>query len=143
MDQSLGNYTHGKGFDKKMNIQDKDKESMLPKIIAIDFDGTLVRDKFPEIGEIKINIWLAALKAKSQGAKLILWTSRTGNQLDEAVEFCRYNGLEFDAINDNIDEVKALGWNARKVFATLYIDDRIGILDPEVGFTNLMDQLLQ
>ena len=30
----MGNYTYGKGFDKKMKIQDKDKESMLPTIIA-------------------------------------------------------------------------------------------------------------
>lgn len=124
-----------------MKIQDKDKEGMLPKIIAIDFDGTLVKNKFPEIGEINPNVWYAALRAKSEGIKLILWTSRTGQVLDDAVEFCTNHGLKFDAINDNIPEVKALGWNARKVFATLYIDDRSGTVDFDGAFAQLTHEL--
>ena len=129
MDQSLGNYTHGKGFDKKMKIQDKDKEGMLPTIIAIDFDGTLVENRYPDIGEPIIPVWKAAFHAKARGDKLILWTSRTGEYLDNAVQFCKDRGLVFDAVNDNIDEVKALGWDARKVFASMYIDDRMGTVD--------------
>ena len=112
-----------------MNISDKDKESMLPKIVAIDFDGTLVENKYPEIGKIKDNIWTAAIIARRCGTKLILWTSRTGEYLEQAVQFCKDHGLVFDAVNDNIPEVKALGWNARKVFATLYIDDRSGTIN--------------
>ena len=107
-----------------MTIDNKDKERMLPTIIAVDFDGTLVEDKYPAIGEINQKVWQATLDAQKNGVKLILWTSRTEEFLDDAVQFCKQNGLVFDAINDNIDEVKALGWNARKVFATLYVDDR-------------------
>ena len=110
-------------------IQDKDKENMLPIIIAVDFDGTLVENRFPEIGEINNPVWKATLNAKAEGKKIILWTSRTGEVLDQAVKFCRDHGLEFDAVNDNIPEVKALGWDARKVFATMYIDDRMGTVD--------------
>lgn len=124
-----------------MNIQDKDKEGMLPTIIAIDFDGTLVENRFPEIGEINPVVWQAAFKAKSQGVKLILWTSRTGKVLDDAVQFCADHGLTFDAINDNIPEVKALGWDARKVFATLYIDDRSGTVDFDGAFAQLTHDL--
>lgn len=124
-----------------MNIQDKDKEQMLPKIIAIDFDGTLVQDRFPDIGDINTCVWEAAKRAKEDGVKLILWTSRTGAVLDNAVEFCRDNGLVFDAVNDNIEEVKALGWNARKVFATLYIDDRSGTVDFDGSFARLTHDL--
>lgn len=134
MDQGLGNYTYGKGFDKKMSVQDKDKEGMLPTIIAIDFDGTLVKNKFPEIGDINPAVWGAALRARSKGAKLILWTSRTGKVLDDAVQFCEKYGLTFDAVNDNIPEVKALGWDARKVFATMYIDDRMGTVNFDDNF---------
>lgn len=112
-----------------MNISDKDKESMLPTIIALDFDGTLVQNKFPEIGEINPHVWSAAVKAQANGTKLILWTSRTGDVLDRAIKFCADHGLTFDAINDNIPEVKALGWDARKVFATMYIDDRTGTVN--------------
>lgn len=124
-----------------MNIQDKDKEGMLPKIIAIDFDGTLVKNKFPEIGEINPHVWGAALRAKAEGIKIILWTSRTGDVLNEAVQFCADYGLTFDAINDNIPEVKALGWDARKVFATLYVDDRSGTIDFDGSFAQLTHDL--
>lgn len=124
MDQGMGNNSYGKGSDTKMTIDNKDKERMLPTIIAVDFDGTLVENKYPEIGEINQTVWQAVLAAQNSGVKLILWTSRTEEFLDDAVQFCKQNGLVFDAINDNIDEVKALGWNARKVFATMYVDDR-------------------
>lgn len=124
-----------------MSIQEKDKEGMLPKIIAIDFDGTLVKDNFPDIGIINTNVWQAALRAKADGVKLILWTSRTGKSLDDAVKFCYNRGLTFDAINDNIEEVKALGWDARKVFATLYIDDRSGTIDFDGAFAQLTHDL--
>lgn len=109
-------------------IHDKDKESMLPVILAVDFDGTLVTNKFPEIGEIRPEVWNAVLSAQKDGCKIILWTSRTGEMLNQAVQFCHERGLVFNAINDNIPEVKALGWDARKVFATYYIDDRMGVV---------------
>ena len=110
------------------NISDKDKEASLPRIIAVDFDGTLVSNRFPEIGEIDPVMWDEIIKEKIAGTKIILWTSRTDEYLDKAVRFCAEHGLIFDAVNDNIAECKALGWNARKVFANLYIDDRNGRL---------------
>lgn len=110
------------------NVDDKDKEAALPRIIAVDFDGTLVSNAFPAIGMIDQVMWDAILQEKEQGTKIILWTSRTGEYLENAVNFCKEHGLVFDAVNDNINECKALGWNARKVFANLYIDDRDGRL---------------
>lgn len=102
-----------------------DKNLKMPYIVAVDFDGTLVEDKFPEIGEIKQETWDAAILAKNSGFKLILWTSRDGERLKEAVAFCASRGLHFDAINENIDEVKVLYNNdTRKVFANEYWDDR-------------------
>ena len=110
-------------------IKEKDKEGMLPKIVAIDFDGTLVDNEFPEIGKIKPLFHIIKdLKSKDK-IKVILWTCRTEEYLDKAIQFCKQNGLTFDAINDNIDEVKALGWNAKKVFANLYVDDRNAYYD--------------
>ena len=124
-----------------MSIQDKDKEAMLPPIIAVDFDGTLVKNEFPEIGEINWFVWEAVQKAQAEGKKIILWTSRTGAMLDNAVDFCTRHGLKFDAVNDNIDEVKALGWDARKVFATMYIDDRMGTVNFDGDFSLVMHAL--
>lgn len=90
-------------------------------IYAVDFDGTLsVGLNQPNFHLIN---WLND-ERKKKGAKIILWTCRDGKRLQEAVEFCTHYGLEFDAINRNIDEVKDLyGLDGRKIYATLYIDD--------------------
>ena len=97
----------------------------LPYIIAVDFDGTLVTDEFPEIGEINHSIWEKILSAQESGSKIILWTSRDNERLKQAVEFCAERGLHFDAINDNLDECKVLfNNNTRKVYANEYWDDK-------------------
>ena len=98
----------------------------MPYIIAVDFDGTLVQDKYPLIGEINNEIWSALkLRQESEGIKIILWTCRNGQALKDAVEFCSNNGLHFDAINENLDEIKILyGGDTRKIFADEYWDDK-------------------
>lgn len=97
----------------------------MTKIIAIDFDGVLFTDAYPEVGlPIAPNI-NRAKNEKANGAKLILWTCREGKKLEEAVAACRAVGLEFDAVNENVPELKeAFGTDPRKVGATEYWDDR-------------------
>lgn len=131
----MGVHSYGKGFTKTMSMKEvRNAESSLPTILAVDFDGTLVKDKYPLIGEINQPIWDAIIKAQENGGKIILWTSRNGDQLQEAVEFCSNRGLHFDAINENIDEIKILyGGDTRKVFADMYIDDRAAVLDTYFG----------
>lgn len=103
----------------------KEQMNKLPYIIAVDFDGTLVEDKFPEIGEPIEVTWGMVREAIDKGAKIILWTSRDNERLRAAVEFCTERGLHFDAINDNLDEVKVLFNNStRKVYANEYWDDK-------------------
>lgn len=59
------------------------------------------------------------------GVKSILWTSRTGSALQEAIEWCEDHDLHFDAINKNLPEVIELtGTDTRKVYADVYFDDR-------------------
>jgi hydroxymethylpyrimidine pyrophosphatase-like HAD family hydrolase len=95
------------------------------KIIASDFDGALCENKFPQIGEPKLKVIEALKKEKENGAKIILWTCREGSMLLEAVEWCKNLGLEFDAINDNLEStVSWMGYNSRKIYATEYWDDR-------------------
>lgn len=97
----------------------------LPLIVAVDFDGTLCKDSYPYIGEPKYDM-IALVKAyKDAGWKIVLWTCRTDEYLEAAVAWCRGHGLEFDAINTNIEEVKSMfGGDTRKVFADRYIDDK-------------------
>lgn len=107
----------------------KSEMSTLPKIVAVDFDGTLVEDAFPEIGRENPEMFELCKQLKEQGIRLILWTSRANDNemrnLDRAVEFCRSKGLEFDAVNENLKEVREMfGGDTRKVYADLYIDDK-------------------
>lgn len=105
------------------------KKDNLPYTIAVDFDDTLVTDNYPEIGEIIENNWNKVLKAKKSGAKIVLWTCRTGEPLKRAVDFCEKHGLVFDAVNENIEEAKRFYNNdPRKIFANEYWDDKAVIL---------------
>ena len=93
-------------------------------IYAIDFDGTIVSNDYPEIGIFLIEAveFIKALQAR--GDKWILYTMREGEKLDKAVGALRQYGLTPDAVNDNLPELKEVfGDNPRKVFANVYIDD--------------------
>lgn len=95
------------------------------KVLAIDFDGTVVEHKYPEIGK-EMLFAFATLKALQQkGHKLILWTIRTGPLLEEAVEYCKKNGIEFYAVNKNYPEEELDAKTSRKLNADIFIDDRM------------------
>lgn len=91
-------------------------------IIAVDFDKTLsLNVAYPDVGEpnLKLIDWLNNQRVEC-GAKLILWTCREGKPLEDAIEFCKNNGLTFDAVNENLTEI---GFDCRKIVASVYIDD--------------------
>jgi hydroxymethylpyrimidine pyrophosphatase-like HAD family hydrolase len=93
-------------------------------IIAVDFDGTIVQHKYPAIGE-EIPFAIESLKQlQKEGHQLILWTYRTGDLLQEAVEYCQDKGLEFYAVNQSYPEEDFDVSISRKIYADLYIDDR-------------------
>lgn len=93
--------------------------------IAVDFDGTIVEHRYPAIGK-EILFAFDTLKAlQEQRHQLILWTYRSGKELEEAVEYCRKNGIVFYAVNKNYpEEVYEEGAISRKIQADFYIDDR-------------------
>lgn len=95
------------------------------KILAVDFDGTLCEAAWHEIGKpIEKNIEYVKEK-KKEGWKLILWTNRVEDKLEEAIAWCGENDIYFDAINENLPEViEAFGNDTRKIYATIYLDDR-------------------
>jgi hypothetical protein len=93
-------------------------------IIAVDFDGTIVEDAYPGIGEPRIFAFETLKRLQQDGHRLILWTYRCNNKLDDAVEFCRTNGIEFYAVNKSFPEEDFNGDVSRKIMADLFIDDR-------------------
>lgn len=93
-------------------------------VIAVDFDGTIVKHKYPAIGK-EIPYAIKTLKLfQEKGHKVILWTYRSGKELDKAIEFCRKRGLEFYAVNNNYEDEEFDNTYSRKIYADLYIDDR-------------------
>ena len=93
--------------------------------IAVDFDGTIVKHRYPKIGE-EIPFAIETLKMlQKDHPRLILWSVREGQLLDEAVEWCRERGLEFYAVNrDYPEEDKEHKGFSRKLKVDLFIDDR-------------------
>lgn len=95
-------------------------------IIAVDFDGTIVQHRYPEIGT-EVPFATQTLKMLIQeGHRLILWTVREGKLLQDAIDWCSQRGLEFYAINKEFPEEDAEQNKSysRKLKADLWIDDR-------------------
>jgi len=92
--------------------------------IAVDFDGTIVEHEYPAIGKEKLFAFETLRELQKHGALLILWTFRTGKELDEAIEFCSKKGIEFYAVNKNYPEEKFDHTVSRKINADVYIDDK-------------------
>ncbi len=92
--------------------------------IAVDFDGTIVEHMYPEIGKENLFAFRTLKELEKKGARLILWTFRAGKELDEAVEFCRKNGIEFYAVNRSYPEEIFDETISRKIDADIFIDDR-------------------
>jgi hypothetical protein len=94
--------------------------------IAVDFDGTIVEDRYPEIGEERPFATDTLKMLIRDRHKLILWTVREGQTLDEAVDWCRQRGVEFYAINRDYPEETTDNnqYFSRKIKADVWIDDR-------------------
>lgn len=93
-------------------------------ILAIDFDGTIVENKYPSIGKPIIFAFETLIKLQKKGFTLILWTYRSGKRLEEAVQFCKENGVEFYAVNRSYPEEEYTENISRKINADIFIDDR-------------------
>ncbi len=92
-------------------------------IIALDFDGTIVQHKYPEIGS-EIPFATATIrKLIEEKHRIILWTVRRGKLLQDAVDWCNERGIEFYAVNKSYPE-EEIGEGYGKVNADLFIDDR-------------------
>ena len=95
------------------------------RIIAVDFDGCLCTNEWPDIGQPNRQLIRMLKTSRAKGNKVILWTCREGKLLQDAVKWCERQGLRFDALNENLPEMNELyGNNCRKIGADVYIDDK-------------------
>lgn len=121
---SIGNLTEFYNTGISVTLDDTDF-SKLPKIVGIDFDGVLCYSNFPELGKPNYTVYNYIMENYKDWKK-VLWTSRTNGHLKEALNFCEkyFPELKFDAVNDNIDEVKVMtADNTRKLYCDVLIDD--------------------
>lgn len=95
-------------------------------VIAVDFDGTIVENRYPEIGAERPFATETLRMLIAEQHKLILWTVREGKTLQDAVEWCKARGVNFYAVNKDYPEETADNNNhfSRKIKADLFIDDR-------------------
>lgn len=98
----------------------------LNKIIGVDFDGTLAvtRGTYPRIQGPIQEVIDYVKSEQAAGAYLILITMREYDELKDAVAWAKEQGLRFDAVNDNLPQMKDFfGNNPRKIFCNEYLDD--------------------
>ena len=94
-------------------------------VIAVDFDGTVVEDRYPEIGRLMPFAVETLKQLERDGHRLVLWTYRHGRRLKEAVAFMEGHGIRFYAVNMSFPgEEEDLKGYSRKIHADLFIDDR-------------------
>ena len=105
------------------------QEAAPEMIIAVDFDGTCVKDKFPDVGPSMPGAVQTLHALINRGHKIILWTCRENidedkQYLDHAVEWFEENNIELYGVNETPLEDDFRSSGGRKVFAHIYIDDR-------------------
>lgn len=89
-------------------------------IIAIDFDGTCVKHEYPRVGE-DIGAQPVLNGLIQAGHSLILYTMRSGKELDDAVAWFKKNGIKLYAVQE--DPLQKRWTSSPKCHANLYIDD--------------------
>lgn len=90
-------------------------------IVAVDYDHTLDFAGWPHVGKIAEDRVKKLIEYRKKGNQLILWTCRSGKPLQDAVDILKEYGLEFDAVNENVEQYKH--FDSPKVVANLYLDD--------------------
>lgn len=93
----------------------------LPRVIAVDFDGTIVEHKFPDVGDPVPMAIDTLLDLQDLGVQIILWTMRSGEGLSAAINYLEFSGVKLWGINENPEQKS---WSrSPKAYAPLYIDD--------------------
>lgn len=89
--------------------------------ICVDFDGTIVKHTYPQIGGPVPGAieWMKEWNA--HGAKIILWTMRSTDTLKEAIDYLKAHGVELYGVNENPYQ---RSWTiSPKAYAHIYVDD--------------------
>lgn len=93
----------------------------MDKIIAVDFDGTVVTHEYPDVGNDVPYAVEVLKRLDANGVKIILWTMRHGTELQDAVNWYEKKGIPLFGINQNPQQIE---WTqSPKCYAQVYVDD--------------------
>lgn len=104
-----------------MSLKPKKELGVRKIAIAVDFDGTIVEHKFPAIGQPVPNAIEWIKKWSEKGAKIILWTVRSGDYLEHALDYVAQNEIELFGVNKNPEQQHFS--HSPKAYAAIYVDD--------------------
>ena len=88
--------------------------------ICIDFDGTCCTHEYPAMGK-DIGAYSILRELQVAGHNLILFTMRSGKELDEAVNQLALESITLYGINEN--PTQKYWTTSPKAYGDLYIDD--------------------
>jgi len=89
-------------------------------VICVDFDGTCVEHRYPEIG-VEVPYAVTILKQIAREHNVILYTMRSGKELEDAVQWFMKRDIPLYGVNENPTQSR---WTSSpKVYGQLYIDD--------------------
>ncbi|MDC0325219.1 hypothetical protein OAM01_00505 [bacterium] len=89
-------------------------------VVAVDFDGTCVTHEYPNVG-VGIGAEAVLDRIVNEGGELILWTMRSGKELDDAVNWFSGRGIPLFGIQRN--PTQDTWTKSPKAYAEIYIDD--------------------
>jgi hydroxymethylpyrimidine pyrophosphatase-like HAD family hydrolase len=93
----------------------------MDKIIAVDFDGTVVTHEYPDVGNDVPYAVEVLKRLDANGVKIILWTMRHGAELQDAVDWYEKKGIPLFGVNQNPQQIE---WTqSPKCYAQVYVDD--------------------
>lgn len=96
-----------------------------PLVLSIDFDGTIVEEKFPDVGKIIPEAKKYINKLYDDGHHIVINTCRSGRYEGNAEAFLKRRGIKYHYINANMPFlIEQYGQDCRKISADIYIDDR-------------------
>jgi len=94
-----------------------------PIILALDFDGSIVDDAFPDIGALKSGAKKIINKLHDEGYYIIIWTCRyTDKEIHSMLRFLSDNKISYDAVNENYPNLDFKPWP--KIFYDVLVCDR-------------------
>lgn len=93
--------------------------------LSIDFDGTIVEDTYPDVGQVRPYAIRYLQALEGEGHVIIINSNREGKYKEDAIEFLKQNNIPFHYFNENDQRlIDKYSNDSRKIGADLYIDDK-------------------